>query len=243
MDVIEWIPRSDLPPNKTATYPRYTVAYRSEKDDPYRTRITAGEDRLEYFGDVTTHTAGMEAFKILINSIISTPNAKCCTADISNMYLCSQLEQPEFVKFKISMIPETIIQHYGLRKLVHKGYVCARIKKAWYGLKQSGKIAHDDLVTQLSKHGYHKSKYTEGLFTHETRQIAFTLLVDDFAIKYVDKSDVDHLLICLREKYSVKVDWDAQQYIGINLDWDYTNGEVLLSMKDYVQQALKQFKH
>ena len=69
------------------------------------------------------------------------------------------------------------------------------------------------------------------------------VVVDDFAIKYVDKADVDHLLICLREKYPVKEDWDAQQYIGINLDWNYTKGEVLLSMKDYVQQALKQFKH
>jgi len=159
------------------------------------------------------------------------------------MYLCSQLEQPEFVKFKISMIPEAIIQHYGLRALAHNGYVYARIKKAWYGLKQSGKIAHDDLVTQLSKHGYHKSKYTEGLFIHESWPIAFTLVVGDFAIKYINKADVDHLLVCLREKYPVKVDWDAQQYIGINLNWDYPSGEVLLSMKDYVQQALKQFKH
>ena len=78
----------------------------------------------------------MEAFKILINSIISTPNARCCTADISNMHLCSQLEQPEFVKFKISMIPESIFQHYKLRNLVHNGYFYARIKEAWYGLKQ-----------------------------------------------------------------------------------------------------------
>ena len=66
------------------------------------------------------------------------------------------------------------------------------------------------MVNQLSKHGYHKSKYTEGLFTHEPIQIAFTPVVDDFAIKYVSKADVDHLLVCLREKYPVKVDWDAQ---------------------------------
>ena len=41
----------------------------------------------------------------------------------------------------------------------------------------------------------------------------------------------------------VKVDWDAKQYIGINLERNYTEQEVLLSMKDYVQQALVQFKH
>ena len=62
-------------------------------------------------------------------------------------------------------------------------------------------------------------------------------------MKYVDKADMDHLLVCLREKYPVKGDWDARQYIGINLNWNYTDGEVLLSMKDCVQQALKQFKH
>ena len=219
------------------------MAFRPEKEDPYRTRITAGGDKLEYFGDVTTHTAGMEAFKILVNSIISIPNARCCTADISNMYLYSSLDQPEFVKFKMTMIPESIIQHYKLRQLAHNGYVYARIKKARYGLKQSGKIAHDDLVQQLRKHGYHKSKYTEGLFTHETRPIAFTLVVDDFAIKYTDKTDVGHLLICLREKYPVKVDWEAHQYIGMNLEWDYIKREVLLSMQDYVAQALKQFQH
>ena len=119
--------------------------------NPYRTRITAGGDRLEYFGNVTTHTAGMESFKILVNSIISTPNAKCCTADISNMYLCSLLDKPEYVKFRVSLIPPAIIDHYKLRPLIHNGYIYAKIKKAWYGLKQSGKIAHDDLVRQLGE--------------------------------------------------------------------------------------------
>ena len=88
----------------------------------------------------------MESFKILLNSIISTPNAKCCTADISNIYLCSTLDQPECIKFKVSMIPTAIIDHYNLRPLIHKGYIYAKIMKAWYRLEQSGKIAHDDLV-------------------------------------------------------------------------------------------------
>ena len=141
----------------------------------------------------------MESFKILLNSIISTPNAKCYTADISNMYLCSFLEHPEYVKFRVSLIPPTIIEHYKLKPLIHNGISMPK-SKAWYGLKQSGKIAHNDLVRQLSKHGYHKSKCTEGLFLHKTRNIAFTLVVDDFAIKYTNKADVDHLLECIKEK-------------------------------------------
>ena len=95
----------------------------------------------------------------------------------------------------------------------------------------------------MARHGYQKSKYTEGLFAHTTRKIAFALVVEDIAIKYVDKADVDHLLSCIKERYPIKVGWEAKQYIGINLDWNYEEGEVLLSMKNYVKQALEQFKH
>ena len=96
------------------------------------------------------------------------------------------------------------------------GYVYAKINRAWYGLKQSGRIAHDDLVEHLAKHNYVKTEHTEGLFRHKTREISFTLVVDDFGIKHIDKADVDHLNSIIREKYKYKVDWEAKQYIGIS---------------------------
>ena len=67
--------------------------------------------------------------------------------------------------------------------------------------------------------------------------------MDDFAIKYTNKADLDHLLECIREKYPVKVDWDAKQYIGINFEWNYKERTVGLSTQNYVAQALAQFKH
>ena len=42
---------------------------------------------MEYHGDVSTATAGLERTKILFNSIISTPGAKFTMMDISNMDL------------------------------------------------------------------------------------------------------------------------------------------------------------
>ena len=243
VDVLDWIQRGDVPRNKQVTYPRYVVAVRPEKSEPYRTRITAGGDRIDYEGNVTTHTASMETIKMHWNSVISTPGAKYCTADISNMYLCSLLPDAEYVRFKYDMIPPNIIKHYSLDKLVVDGFVYAKIKKAWYGLKQSGKIAHDDLVDHLKKYGYVKANRTDGLFHHKERDITFTLVVDDFGIKYTDKADVEHLVTALREKYPLKVDWKAEQYIGIHLKWNYIDREVLCSMDGYVEQALKEFNH
>ena len=65
------------------------------------------------------------------------------------MYLCLELPDAQYVRFQIGLIPAEIIEHYGLDDKTYNGYVYARIKRAWYGLKESGKIAHDDLVNHL----------------------------------------------------------------------------------------------
>ncbi len=44
---------------------------------------------------------------------------------------------------------------------------------------------------------------------HATRNICFTLDVDDFTIKYVKKEDADHLLTALQKDYTVSTDWEA----------------------------------
>ena len=93
----------------------------------------------------------------------------------------------------MELIPPKIIEHYNLEQYDAEGYVYAKINRAWYGLKQAGCIAHDDLVEHLAKHDYVKTEHKEGLFRHKTRDISFTLVVDDFGIKYIDKDDVDHL--------------------------------------------------
>ena len=153
------------------------------------------------------------------------------TGDISNMYLNSLLPDSEYVKFSVDLIPPNIIKHYNLVPLIHNGYIYAKINKAIYGLKQSGKIANQDLIEHLGKSGYHPVPLTDGLFTHETRPTAFSLVVDDFAVRYSTKADADHLIDCIREKYPFKVDWDAHQYIGINLEFNYTDRWVKMSMK------------
>jgi len=46
-----------------------------------------GGDRINYPEDCGTPTADMTLFKIMVNSIISTPNAKCLMLDIKDFYL------------------------------------------------------------------------------------------------------------------------------------------------------------
>ena len=130
MNVLEWIRKDQVPKDKFVTYPRYTASLRPEKvNEQHRVRITARGNLLQYDGDVTTHTASMEAIKAHWNSVVSTKDARYCTGDISNMYLMSDLVDSEYVKFSYSLIPKRIIDHYQLDTLVDNGFVYAKINK------------------------------------------------------------------------------------------------------------------
>jgi hypothetical protein len=55
------------------------------------------------------------------------------------------------------------------------------------------------------------------LFTHKTQSIAFSLVVDDFGVKYERKEDMDHLVKTLGDRYPIKVDLKAELYLGITI--------------------------
>jgi hypothetical protein len=92
-------------------------------------------------------------------------------------------------------------------------------------------------------HGYHHVEHTHGLWHHKTRPITFTLVVDDFGVKYVGKEHADHLLNALKKHYEVTEDCEGKLYCGTLLEWDYDNRTVILSMPGYIENALHKFQH
>jgi hypothetical protein len=70
----------------------------------------------------------MTLFKILVNSILSTSNAKCIMMDIKDFYLRTPMERPEYMQLKITDIPDEIIEEYKLKSSVTPdGYVYCTI--------------------------------------------------------------------------------------------------------------------
>lgn len=111
-----------------------------------------------------------------------------------------------------------------------------------YGLPQAGILANQQLTTHLAKVGYAPKTHTPGLWQHKTRPITFSLVVDDFGIKYIDKADAEHLLQSLRTKYVITTDWDGVLYCGLRLKWNYLAQTVQLSMTGYITATLYKFQ-
>ena len=154
------------------------------------------------------------------------------------------LKRKEYVRLKLSDMPNSVVAHYNLKeKADANGSLYVKISRGMYGLPQSGLLSQELLEKRLGKKGYYQSQYTPGLWLHKTRDIAFTLYVDDFGVKYVKEEDKQHLLDSLREDYDITVNNAGTRYLGITLEWDYTNRRVHLSMPGYVQMALTRFEH
>ena len=245
-NTIKFIRKDDVPLDrrKDVTYGQFVCTVRPEKAESNRTRFTVGGDRINYPGEVATPTAEMLVAKLLFNSVISTKGAKFMTMDISNFYLMTPLKRPEYIRMKLSDIPDEIIDEYKLRDIATPdGSVYIEANKGMYGLPQAGLLANELLEKRLNEAGYRQSKLVPGLWKHDWRPIQFTLVVDDFGVKYVGEQHAKHLKHTLEQHYKVTTDWTGRRYIGITLDWDYVRRQVHLSMPGYVAKALKQFQH
>jgi hypothetical protein len=186
----------------------------------------------------------MTLFKMIMNSVISTKGARCMMIDLKDFYLNTPMKRPEYMRLKLNDIPEEIIVQYKLRDIATpEGYVYSEITKGMYGLPQAGIIAQVLLEDRLGKHGYSQSNIIPGLWTHKTRPILFSLVVDDFAVKYTRKEDAEHLLNALKRDYIATEDWEGTKYLGLTIEWNYENGQVHLWMPGYVSKALLRFEH
>ena len=244
-NTIHFILKSDIPHDrrKEITYGRIVVAYKPDKLEKQRTRLTVGGDRLKCLIDPGTPTADVPTIKLLWNSTLSTPGAKYMTMDISNFYLGTPMERPEYMRMPLKIIPQEIIDHYDLNKIATDGWVYQKIVRGMYGLPIAGKIANDLLTKRISKAGYHPCQFTPGLWKHVWRPITFTLVVDDFGVKFVGKHHAQHLQKSLEEHYDITVDWTGEKYVGISLKWDYDKRTLDTSVPGFVKNRLHKFQH
>ena len=74
------------------------------------TSITVGGNLIVYPGDCGTPTVDLLTVKVLLNSVTSTPDAKFMTIDIKDFYLNIPMDRFEYIKLKISDLPEDFCQ-------------------------------------------------------------------------------------------------------------------------------------
>jgi hypothetical protein len=111
-----------------------------------------------------------------------------------------------------------------------------------YGLKQAGLLENQLLQKRLAPFGNYPARHTPQLWLHNTRQIAFSLIVDDFAVKYLGKHHDDLIRNALLQNYELTTEWEGKVYSGMSLKWDYKNRTCDISMPGYVSNVLSKLQ-
>ena len=104
------------------------------------------------------------------------------------------MDEPDYMNIKVDLITPKFMIQYNLQHKVDKGFIWIRIVKTMYGLPQAGKLSNNLLCSQLATDGYYELPHTPGLWKHVTRPVWFTLVVDDFGVKYVGNGSISEKL-------------------------------------------------
>ena len=201
-NTIFFIDKAKVPKGKRVTYARIVCTIRPQKAETHRVRLTAGGNLVSHNSITSIPTAAITTIKAYWNSVISSPGSKYATIDIKHFYLNSKLEDYEYMKIHKSLLPQEFIDLYNLQSLIGEDdFLYIEIRRGIYRLPQAGRLAHDELVQHLSSHGYALVKFTPGLWTNTILGNIFTLVVDDFGIKYQSLDHLYHLKEALETKY------------------------------------------
>ena len=84
--------------------------------------------------------------------------------------------------------------------------------------------------------------HTSSCFRNSVGTIRFSLVVDDFAVVWTDKTAMMHLVRTLQMLYQVKVNWAGSKYLGMDIDVDRTDRHVTLSMPGYISRLLQRVR-
>jgi hypothetical protein len=114
------------------------------------------------------------------------------------------MEDPEYIRIKITDIPEEFILEYGLAgKDDINGWIYFEICRGCYGLPQAGIPANNLLREQLDEEGYYEAHSTPRLWKHKWCPIQFSLIVDDFGVEYVGIKHFNHLSMLLKKDHQI----------------------------------------
>lgn len=125
---------------------------------------------------------------------------------------------------QLKLFPAHTVQQYDLATHTKDGMVYVEIRCCIYGLPQAGALANKLLKERLAPEGYFEVRNTPGLFKHITSPVAFSLVVDEFGVKYVGRQHADHLANALKKHYPISEEWEGNLYCGIALNWNYEEG-------------------
>lgn len=198
-------------------------------------------DLYEDLSAPTVATASV--FTIL--SIAAAENRSIAAVDIGGAFLHADMSDEIKVHMRLEpRLSSMMVELDGacINYIDKKGCLTVKLDKALYGCVESAGLWYGHLSGTLEKQGYSSNPYDQCVYNKTNEQdvqCTIAIHVDDLLLTSTDTTMIDDVRKALKQRYG---DIKEQKgplinYLGMTLDAS-VNGEVSVTMKDYVDDLL-----
>lgn len=142
-----------------------------------------------------------------------------------------------------SIDEKLIIQCRSSLNSLKSGNKVCKIKKAIYGLRQSGRQWYKKLDDELRKLGLTPLQVDQCLYVlrNGNRLIIVAVYVDDILIASNDPSEMDKMKASLSKTFNMKDLGPLHYCLGIEFEQDLDKGVIVMKQQKYVTEILERF--
>ena len=144
-ECVTFIYCKDIPKRQKIAHARIICNIRPQKKETHHTRVTIGGNLLDYEWNTKTPTADLITLKLLINSVLSTPEAKFMAVDTNFFYVETKQKNKQYMFLPAELMAKEIIKEYNLCDKTHNRKMHMQINKGIYSLKEACALANQQL--------------------------------------------------------------------------------------------------
>jgi len=179
--------------------------------------------------DVSSPVVSHDSLRIIL-SIAATEDLDIEHFDVSAAFLIPELKDEVYLRPPSELLLPTNQRHF------------LRLRKAIYGLRQSGKLWNDSVVRLLSSNGLNSCASDPCIFigSPDGQRTLVALWVDDFVVAST-KRGCDNFNNLLRTAYPIKRLGPLTLYLGIEITLDRSSRTITLKQTARTRDILEEY--
>lgn len=209
----------------------YTIKCNNENEIiRFKARIVAQGFRQEkgiQYDQVFSPVVNFTVIRLFFSILVSGLKWYHIQMDIRCAYLYAPLSETIYMKQPVGYIDPEKPNH-----------VCL-LKKALYGLHQSGREWFQELHTVLESLNFKKFEWTNCVYSLNS-DIILLFYVDDMILLGKNKDQIYKVIEMLKQKFDIKVLGKTAKLLGVN--FEQTENELYIHQTDYIESVYNMFK-
>ena len=199
----------------------------------------------DLFGSTASPTINFNVLLIVL-SLAAKLNLDFEAADITGAYLNADLPEPEFMRLNsdIASILVKINPEYKKYVVLKNGTMVVRLKKALYGLKNSGILWYNTLNKVLLEAGFTRSQIDKCLYIRkEGDKVTYACIyVDDIMLAGNDQVFRSHVIACLETEFKglTRQPLNDVSFLGLSIKKD-ADGDVIVDQHAMIDALLEEY--